>query len=150
MIYWFTGQPAQGKTVLSSRLKRYLSNNYHKRKTYVIDGDELRDLIKNKDYSEQGRRTNMKIAQGIASYLFNQNFTVIVALVSPYRDLREEFKNQWGQNIKEIYIHSTRKTERDHYRVSNYQKPLENYLDIDTSYDDINESFNKLKKLLKL
>jgi len=150
MIYWFTGQPAQGKTVLSRRLERYLRNNYPKKKTYIIDGDELRSLINNKDYTEQGRRTNMKIAQGIASYLHNKNFTVLVALVSPYRDLREDFKKQWGENIKEIFIHSTRKTERDHYRVSNYQEPLDDFLDIDTSFDDINESFNKLKKLLEL
>tara|TARA_Y100000114_G_scaffold153846_1_gene174676 strand:+ start:4654 stop:5106 length:453 start_codon:yes stop_codon:yes gene_type:complete len=150
MIYWFTGQPAQGKSILSGKLWRYLNNNYPKTRHFVIDGDDLRNLLDNKDYSEQGRRTNMKVAQGIASYLNDKHFDVLVALVSPYRDLREDFKSRWGNQIREIYVHSNRKTERDKYRVPNYQKPLDNYISIDTSKDSVEESFKKLKKELEL
>ena len=150
MIYWFTGQPAQGKTILSRRLHRYLRNNYPETQNFIVDGDELRSLLENKDYSEQGRRTNMKVAQGIASYLNSKGFNVMVALVSPYRDLREDFKSQWGEQIKEIYIHSNRIPERDKFRLGNYQKPLDNFISIDTSKDSVDESFNKLKNQLKI
>tara|TARA_R110002094_G_scaffold51652_1_gene63102 strand:+ start:296 stop:505 length:210 start_codon:yes stop_codon:yes gene_type:complete len=45
MIYWFTGQPAHGKTVLANMLKEKLPNAFR------IDGDEMRELFTNKDYS---------------------------------------------------------------------------------------------------
>jgi adenylylsulfate kinase-like enzyme len=34
MIYWFTGQPGAGKTVLANALKQQLENTFH------IDGDD--------------------------------------------------------------------------------------------------------------
>ena len=46
MIYWFTGQPAHGKTVLANKLKETLLPN-----AFRIDGDEMRELFTNKDYS---------------------------------------------------------------------------------------------------
>jgi adenylylsulfate kinase-like enzyme len=36
MIYWFTGQPAHGKTVLANMLKKRLLHD-----AYRIDGDDL-------------------------------------------------------------------------------------------------------------
>ena len=87
MIYWFTGQPCSGKTVLANMLKeKYLPHAYR------IDGDEMRELFTNKDYSIKGRITNVDAAQKIAHYLHNQGKDVIVSLVSPYLDQREELK----------------------------------------------------------
>ena len=91
MIYWFTGQPGSGKTVLANLLKeKYLPHAYR------IDGDEMRELFKNKDYSMKGRIANIDAAQKIAHYLHNQGKDVIVSLVSPYLDQREEFKDIMG------------------------------------------------------
>ena len=39
MIYWFTGQPAHGKTVLANMLKEKIPNAFR------IDGDEMRDYL---------------------------------------------------------------------------------------------------------
>jgi|TARA_Y100000114_G_scaffold55862_2_gene51157 adenylylsulfate kinase-like enzyme len=150
MIYWFTGQPAHGKTTLGSKLKRYLKNNDVKKNTFMVDGDELREILQNKDYTENGRRTNMKVAQGIASYLHHQNFNVVVCLVSPYRDLRDEFKEQMGKEIKEIYINCKVLRSRENFRVANYQAPRQNYINIDTSNATIDESFVELLHKLNL
>lgn len=150
MIYWFTGQPAHGKTTLGRRLKRYLTNNDVKKRTFIVDGDELRNILENKDYTEQGRRTNMKVAQGIASYLHYQGFNVIVCLVSPFKDLRDEFKEQMGKEIQEIYINCKVLRSRENFRVANYQPPTENYHNIDTSIATITESFNELLSKLNL
>ena len=57
-----------------------------------IDGDDLRDIVDNKDYSEQGRRENINLAMNITRFMDNKGFIVIVSLVSPYRDQREELK----------------------------------------------------------
>ena len=49
MIYWFTGQPGHGKTVLAKTLKEYLEVNYpHKKTIFHVDGDDLRELTANK------------------------------------------------------------------------------------------------------
>ena len=79
MIYWFTGQPAAGKTTLAKLLEKTTSNVIH------IDGDDIRDIFNNKDYSENGRRTNIQKAQDIALFLNSKGFDVIVSLVSPYK-----------------------------------------------------------------
>jgi len=65
MIYWFTGQPAHGKTVLANMLKEKLPDAFR------IDGDEMRELFTNKDYSINGRVVNVGTAQKIAHYLNN-------------------------------------------------------------------------------
>jgi len=138
MIYWFTGQPCAGKTTLADLLKM------EKPGAYRIDGDDMRELFANKDYSIKGRVENVGTAQRIAHYLHNQGRDVIVSLVSPYIDQREEFKTLLGDNIKEIYVHTTESRERDHFKAIAYNPPLNNYIDIDTTEDSIQESFEKL------
>ena len=100
MIYWFTGQPGHSKTVLASALKQELNNTFH------IDGDDLRAIFNNKDYSEAGRRKNIELAQHLAHFLHNKVCNVVVSLVSPYIDQREEFKTKLGDSIKEFYVHT--------------------------------------------
>ena len=95
MIYWFTGQPSHGKTVLADLLKKNILPD-----AYRVDGDDLRDLFTNKDFSIKGRVMNVDAAQKISHYLHNQGHDVIVSLVSPYIDQREEFKQVIGGNIK--------------------------------------------------
>ena len=96
MIYWFTGQPGAGKTTLARQLKDYLFPN----NTIIVDGDDIRDIFQNKDYSETGRRKNIEKAQDISLFLNSKGFDVIVSLVSPYKDQRDEFKNK--HNVLEL------------------------------------------------
>ena len=138
MIYWFTGQPSAGKTTLANLLKKIIPS------AYQIDGDDMRELFSNKDYSIKGRVDNVATAQRIAHYLHNQGKTVIVSLVSPYIDQREDFKLLIGDNIKEIYVHTTEKRERDHFAAEAYIPPYENYVDINTTFDSPEQSFEKL------
>ena len=139
MIYWFTGQPAHGKTTLADLLQdKHLPNAYR------IDGDDMRELFSNKDYSIKGRVENVSTAQRIAHYLHNQGNDVIVSLVSPYLDQREDFKTLLGGNIKEIYIHTTEPRERDHFKAIAYIGPQENFINIDTTDDTPEESLQKI------
>ena len=79
MIYWMTGQPGHGKTVLSNLFKDtlWLKNT---KPTVQVDGDDLRELTVNKDYSEQGRINNIRNAQMIAEFCHNKDMNVIVSL----------------------------------------------------------------------
>lgn len=128
MILWFTGQPGSGKTTICN----YLKANYF-RDAIHIDGDDIREIFDNKDYSELGRRKNIDLAQNIASFLHNKGFMVLVSLVSPYLDQREQFKQKMGDDIKEFWIHTSEIRGREDYFVKEYMKPLENFISIDTT-----------------
>lgn len=145
MIYWFTGQPCAGKTVLSKRLHSHLKN-----KPFLIDGDDLRELTTNKDYSINGRVNNVNTAQKIAHYLHNQGRDVIVALVAPYVDQREDFKKLIGvENIVEFYVHTSEPRERDHFKAIAYIPPISDYVDIDTTNNTEEQSFEIVKKWIQ-
>ena len=143
MIYWFTGQPAAGKTVLADMLKKR-----HIQDAFRIDGDEMRELFSNKDYSINGRVVNVGVAQKIAHYLDNQGHDVIVSLVAPYIDQREEFKTVMADRLKEIYVHTSEPRQRDHFKAEAYVAPKTNFIGIDTTYDTPEESYKKLIKQL--
>jgi len=147
MIYWFTGQPAHGKTILADMLADYIKSNGNVA-PYRIDGDDMRELFSNKDYSIKGRVENISTAQRIAHYLHNQGKTVIVSLVSPYLDQREDFKQLIGESFKEIYVHTSESRERDHFHAIAYLPPIANFIDIDTTEDTPEQSFEKLIKQL--
>jgi adenylylsulfate kinase len=134
MIYWFTGQPAAGKTTLAYMLSTHLFD-----KAINVDGDDIREIFDNKDYSEAGRRKNIELAQNIAHFLHKKEHNVFVSLVSPYKDQREAFKEKIGEGIVEIYVHAFEDRGRTQYHVTNYEPPTENFIDIDTT-DDTPES----------
>lgn len=144
-VYWFTGQPSHGKTVLAKMLKEELQKYGQ---VFHIDGDDLRALTLNKDFSEQGRIDNVKGAQKIAHYLYNQDYTVVVSVIAPYRWQREELKTVLGADLVELYVHTTSPRERDHFRVAEYEAPLENFIDVDTTEDTPEESILKILKLI--
>jgi adenylylsulfate kinase len=139
MIYWLTGQPGSGKTTIC---KEILELKDHR--IFHIDGDDLRDLFENKDYSEQGRRKNIELAQQIAQYLTNKGKDVLVSLVSPYKDQRDMFKEKMGDNLVEVYVHTSELRGREDFFVKEYGKPTENYLDVDTTNDSVEESVKKI------
>lgn len=147
MIYFFTGQPKAGKTILAKHLKSALSFRvFSDKKIFLVDEDDLKIIIQNKDFSEQGERANISQAIGIAKYLHNLGYDVIICLVCPYKDLRDEFKS--SNNVKEIYVHTTEIREKESFNVSEYQPPTENFIDIDTTgvdeFTSLNELLNKL------
>jgi adenylylsulfate kinase len=146
-IYWFTGQPAHGKTVLANKLVKYLKIS--NRPVFHIDGDDLRELTINKDYSEQGRINNIRNGQMIAEYLYKNGCDVVVSLVAPYRWLREEFKERIGlDNFREFYVHTTEPRERDEFKVLDYEPPTENFFSVDTTDDSPEQSFYNIKEYL--
>ena len=144
MIYYLVGQPHAGKTTLSKLLKEHL----YTQNVIQIDGDDIRDIFQNKDYSEEGRRKNIQRAQDIAMFLNVKGFDVIISLVSPYKDLRDELKEK--SNVIEIYIHTDNIRGRESFHVENYEKPTEDYIEINTTdiseFTSIGELINKINK----
>lgn len=139
---WLTGQPASGKTTLANMLLDYFSKNEQGNDYYNIDGDDLRDLFQNKDYSRKGRFANIRLGMSIAAYLINKNKTPIISLVSPYRELREEFKSKY--KVLEVYLFTTAIRGKENFFVKDYEKPLRNFIKIDTTNQTEQESLYEI------
>ena len=137
---WLTGQPGSGKTTLADLLVKKL--NTDEEKYFNIDGDDLRDLFQNKDYSRKGREANIRLGMSIAAYLINKNKIPIISLVSPYRFLREEFKAKY--EVLEVYVVTSEIRGRENFFVKNYEKPLDNFITIDTTDQNEKESLNEI------
>jgi adenylylsulfate kinase-like enzyme len=147
MIYLFTGQPGSGKTTLGKKLQMWLQTdkaNWRK-SVFHIDGDQLRELFPNTDYSKEGRYKNIQKAFDIAKYLDNAGNDVVISLVSPYRELREKFKSEC--KVQEVYCHTKKIRGREDKFALDYEPPIEFYVDLDTS-DGTDETFKKLLKAL--
>jgi adenylylsulfate kinase len=140
MIIHLIGQPGSGKSTLANELKHEVEH------PVIIDGDDLREIFKNKDYSEEGRRRNLTNAYNIARFLDAKGFTPILAMVSPYEDLREELKA--NTEVKEIYLSTTQIRGREGFFVPNYAAPQKEYLHVNTDLS-LDECVTQIKQHIK-
>jgi adenylylsulfate kinase-like enzyme len=137
MIFWFTGQSGSGKSTLAQKLKIWLGaekRNWRK-SVHVIDEKDLANNFTEESYSQ--------IAFYIARFLSEKGDDVVVAVQSPNRTQREEFKSK--TNIKEIYCHTTAR--RGNGINPNYEPPLEMFSDLETTANP-DETFKKLIRLI--
>ena len=140
MIYWFTGQPGHGKTTLAKAMLSHLASQGIE--AFHVDGDDLRALTTNADYSRGGRENNIRRAQLLAHYLQSKGQTVVVSLVAPYRDIREELKAT--AEVTEVYVHTTETRGREEKHASDYEAPLDNFIDIDTTGKSVEDSLQQV------
>lgn len=85
---WLTGLPCAGKTTLAKGLYQFLKEKGVKVKLY--DGDKVRKTIsKDLGFSKEDKIENMKRVALRALEDVKNGYTVIVALISPYKAARE-------------------------------------------------------------
>jgi adenylylsulfate kinase-like enzyme len=128
MIIWFTGQPGSGKTTLAYHLIAALLRADET--VFHLDGDHLRQMSRNFDYSEDGRRRNVHTAGVIAQALDSEDVVIICSLVSPYREQREMLKRRC--DVLEVYTHGHVTSHKSKFCLKNYEPPLSNFVDVDT------------------
>lgn len=146
-IYWFTGQSGSGKTELANQLKIYLNHNFNE-KFVIIDGDDIRELFNNTDYSVEGRKNNVNFVQKMCLFLKKNNILPIVCMVSPFAEQRSTFLKE--ENGMEIYVHCNEIRGREHFHIDYYEPPVnyENAVEIDTTNKSVEKSFEELWKNL--
>lgn len=101
-VIWFTGLSGAGKTTLSKALARILSENENK-PPVLLDGDEIRERIKLTGFDEQSRKQHNLTVGYIASLFEQHGHIVIVSLISPYDDVRQEIRSMCS-NFIEVYL----------------------------------------------
>ena len=141
MIYWFTGQPGAGKTVLALKLIEHLKLT-SKKEIIHIDGDNLREITQNFDYTIDGRKKNIENVHTIARFMDYTDHDVVISVVAPLREMRNNLKKT--NNMVEIYVHTTNIRGREKNFAKNYEVPNDNFIDIDTTIDTAEESLKKI------
>ncbi len=166
MIYVLYGQPASGKTTLGKLLAEHLNT------PFVIDGDEFRGMFKNLDYGFGGRKKNIRAANAVATYLnkkgktedwvaiyyrdkptafhgrpVNTNTDVVMCLVNPYKQFRNELAEDNEGEVAEIYLCSTRELRKE-YHVEDFEIG-DPYCIINTD-EEPETTWGKLKEKLKI
>ena len=139
MIHWFYGQPGSGKTTLA---KAMISNSPQLEfKKYIhIDGDEMRDIFNNKDYSKEGRLNNLRNVNNIARFLEYKGYDVFVSVVAPYNDIRDELRDL---DINYYYVHTTETRGREDYFASDFEFN-DSDIKINTTNKSVTESLNEV------
>jgi adenylylsulfate kinase len=117
MIYWFYGQPGSGKTTLANGLKEHLEYSNH-RNVQHIDGDEIRKIFQNKDYSKEGRINNLRKVNTLIRFLNYKDFDVVVSVVAPYNEVRNEIKDL---NPQMIYVKTSEIRGRENYFADDFE-----------------------------
>lgn len=136
MIINLTGQAGAGKTSIAKELLKIIPNSIN------IDGDEIREIFNNKDYSENGRRNNIKNAYNIALFLEAKGYIPIISLISPYKDLREDLKNK--TSVLEFYVYTSEIRGREEFFAKDYQKPTERFMPTNTTNKESTDIANEI------
>jgi adenylylsulfate kinase-like enzyme len=123
MIIWLTGQPASGKTTLANEIIKKLKSSNKDIKIINLDGDDLRSINKNKDYSKAGRIKNISTAISIVRFLCNKDYHCIISIVAPYKFLRDELKSEF--NFLEVYLFTNEIRGREQYFAKDYEVPTD-------------------------
>jgi len=143
MIIWLTGQPGSGKTTLANSLIDNISKEEPNIKIINLDGDDLRKINKNKDYSKEGRIKNISTAISIIRFLVNKEYFCIVSIVAPYAFLRDELKEEFS--FLEVYLHTTEIRGREDYFAKDYEIPTDpKTLRLDTGKSTIKECTDQI------
>ena len=88
LIVWFTGLSGSGKSTIADLLEQELFNSGFK--TYLLDGDNIRHgLNKNIDFTDEGRKENIRRIGEVAKLFLDAGIIVITAFISPFREIVE-------------------------------------------------------------
>jgi len=99
---WLTGLPCSGKSTLAGLLAERLQD--HGRLVEVLDGDVIRKSLSHElGFSREDRDRNVRRVGFVANLLSRNGIVVIVALVSPYRAVRDEVRATIGRFV-EVFV----------------------------------------------
>ncbi|MEM0940257.1 MAG: adenylyl-sulfate kinase [Bacteroidota bacterium] len=104
LVVWFVGLSGSGKSTLANALENNLFNKGYK--TYILDGDNIRrGLNKDLDFSELGRKENIRRISEVARLFADSGTIVLTAFISPFKADRASARKLIGrEDFVEVYV----------------------------------------------
>ncbi len=161
---WFTGLPCSGKTTIAKELMKRLKEQG--KDVELLDGDTVRDYIRNKDFSKEGRNKHLRYIALMAKLLAERGVIVLCSFVSPYRENRD-FARSICENFVEVYVKTPLEIciQRDvkgmYKKALNgeikgftgiddpYEEPENPEIIVETDKESVEESVEKVMKKIK-
>jgi bifunctional enzyme CysN/CysC len=103
-VVWLTGLSGSGKSTIANELeKRLFAAGMH---SYVLDGDNLRlGLNKDLGFTRADRAENVRRVSEIAYLMADAGLIVIVALVSPFAEDRDNARTRFEKGkFSEVWV----------------------------------------------
>jgi sulfate adenylyltransferase/3'-phosphoadenosine 5'-phosphosulfate synthase len=159
-VVWFTGLSGAGKSTIANALQAELARRG--RQSELLDGDEVRThLSKGLGFSKEDRDTNIRRIGYVARLIARSGGIAITAAISPYRDVRDEIRNQTPgfveifvqcpldtlveRDIKGLYSKAISGEIANFTGVSDpYEEPIRPEVVCDTSRESLDESLAKV------
>jgi len=163
MVVWLLGISGAGKSTLGSKLKEYCDQL--DKKSWIIDGDSIRDFFDNDlGFERDDRVQNIKRILLAAQVLSENGVIAIVCNISPFEELRR-FARRKLKNYQQIYLkknlESSRREDvkgmyRNHVGKTpvvgvdlQFDEPHNSDLVLDVENETVEESFQKIKTHLQ-
>jgi len=105
---WMTGLPGSGKTTLAKNIELKLKSRGSR--VEVFDGDEVRkNLSSDLGFSKRDRELHAKRVAYVSKLLSRNGVIAIVALISPYREFRDNARKEIPDFV-EVYVRASIET----------------------------------------
>ncbi len=165
VIVWFTGLSGSGKSTIAHTVEERLHQMGCR--TYVFDGDNVRHgLSSDLGFSEEDRSENIRRIAEMCNLFVDAGVIALTAFISPLHKDRELVRNLLSDDFLEVYCRcpvevceqrdakglyrKARAGEIDNFTgiSAPYQEPVNPDLLIDTDKESLQESVDKVVKLL--
>lgn len=125
-VFWITGLSGAGKTTIGTMVYDYLKER--KPNVVRLDGDILRQVFANNDYSLEGRKKLSFEYSRLCKMLSEQNIDVVISVISMFDEVRE-WNRKNIRSYKEIYLEVTmeeliRRNQKGLYKESSVKKSV--------------------------
>ena len=131
---------------MAKKLHKFLQTERRnwRKDVFLIDDDTVRSITANRDYTEKGIRKNIRDSHFLSEFLHIKGCDVVLSIMSPYLDYRDELKDSVGVELQEIFLHNSNDRDSKRYKVPTFDHPEVNFIDIDTTKKSPENSFSKL------
>jgi bifunctional enzyme CysN/CysC len=103
-VIWLTGLSGSGKSTIANALeKQMFASGMH---SYILDGDNLRlGLNKDLGFTREDRAENVRRVSEVAKLMADAGLVVVVALVSPFAQDRDQARGVIGEDqFLEVWV----------------------------------------------
>lgn len=166
-VIWLTGLSGSGKSTIAAALLEFFQS-WHV-PSDILDGDEIRKTLSSDlGFSPEDRKEHNRRVIFVANLLARNDVTVIIPLISPYRETRDFARSQLPTFV-EVYVKTSLETCRqrdpkglykkaDAGEITNltglqapYEEPIDPEIVVDTEKQTITQCMdNTLQELEKL